>query len=63
MKNVYNFPDFEPVISSKGLSVTLNEGDFLHWENRVSQSKATEKKPLLADIKSLRFSKGSVKIF
>lgn len=39
MKNVYDFPDFESVISSKGLSVAINEGDFLPWENGVNKRK------------------------
>ena len=55
MKNVYDFPDFESVISSKDLSVAINEGDFLPWENGVNKSKATEGKLLLADVKSVRF--------
>ena len=28
LKNTYDFPDFESVILSRGLSVTSNEGDF-----------------------------------
>ena len=64
MKNVYDSPDFfESVASRKGLSVTLNEGDFLQRENRVSLSKVTEGKPVLADVECVRFSKGSLKMF
>ena len=58
MKNVYNFPDFESAISSKGLSAALNEGD-----NGVGQGKAPGGKSLLAHVKSVGFPKESPKMF
>ena len=61
--HVCDFPDFESVILSKGLSVTLNEGDFLQWENGVSQSNVIDGKPLLTDVKKVRFSKENLKMF
>ena len=62
MKSVNDFHDLELVISSKGTS-DFKWRQISSVEKRSSQSKATEGKPLLADVKGVTFSKESSKTF
>lgn len=62
-KNVYDFNDFEHIIASKGYMLLMSEGDFLDWENGVSQGKFADNKPLLANVQVLQFRKNETKMF
>ena len=64
MNNVYDFPDFHRCVSVAGDVTLMNISDFFNFEKGLSQgTESKSSRPLLSDVVSVEFRKGSTKLF
>ena len=64
MNNVYNFHDFRRCVALAGDMTLMNVGDFFNFEKCLSQgTESKSSRPLLSEVVSVEFRKGSTKMF
>ena len=62
-KRLEDFQDFVDIVDTCGQSIVMNYHDFFKIPHDVSQAKYTTSKPKLEDIQSVKFEKGSERMF
>ena len=64
MDKIYDFDDYDVCISEVGETIKMNCTDFYHFENGLSQSKASkDTRPLLCNVYVAEFRRGSFSFF
>ena len=59
---LYDFNDFVTAVAMVGLPLVMSVTDFVQWPNAVGYSRAAKQRPLIENIKSVRFERGSIKM-
>ena len=64
MKNIYNYDDYVTLMESVGTPIQMRIVDFLHWENHLSQGKASvNSRPYLSSVAVLEFRQGDTAVY
>ena len=64
MKNIYNYDDYVTLMESVGTPIQMRIVDFLHWENHLSQGKASvNSRPYLLSVAVLEFRQGDTAMY